>query len=144
MAFEKYDGTNLHWDWDRDVGWHASGTRGDEFNLTAEGVAGFVRRHAHLQQSVAVFRAALADGLEKVFRDHPSYARFQGVKAFTEFFRPNWFAKAVRLGTYGVAEGVVCKGGTGGPDVWMVKIKTYAYLERLKQAFADRWDEYWE
>jgi len=37
-----------------------------------------------------------------------------------------------------------CKGGTGGPDVWMVKVKTYAYLERLKQAFADRWEDYWE
>src|SRR4051812_33479077 len=23
LAFEKYDGTNLHWDWDRDIGWHA-------------------------------------------------------------------------------------------------------------------------
>lgn len=28
-------------------------------------------------------------------------------------------------------------------DVWMAKIKTYAYMERLKQAFADR-REYWE
>jgi hypothetical protein len=44
----------------------------------------------------------------------------------------------------GVVEGVVCKGGSGGVDVWMVKIKTYAYMERLKQAFADRWEEYWE
>ena len=23
VAFEKYDGTNLHWDWDRDFSWHA-------------------------------------------------------------------------------------------------------------------------
>ena len=51
---------------------------------------------------------------------------------------------AGRTGRYGVAEGVICKGGVGGDDVWMVKIKTYAYLERLKQAFADRWEEYWE
>jgi hypothetical protein len=39
---------------------------------------------------------------------------------------------------------VVCKGGSGAADTWMVKIKTYAYMERLKQAFADRWEEYWE
>ena len=45
---------------------------------------------------------------------------------------------------FGVAEGVICKGGTGGPDMWMVKIKTDAYLTRLKQAFADRWEDYWE
>jgi hypothetical protein len=54
------------------------------------------------------------------------------------------FAEDVRRGKYGVAEGVVCKGGRGGPDVWMAKIKTYAYTERLKQAFAERWEEYWE
>ena len=50
----------------------------------------------------------------------------------------------MRLGKYNVGEGVVCKGGSGGPDLWMAKIKTYAYMERLKQAFADRWEDYWE
>ena len=54
------------------------------------------------------------------------------------------FADDVRAGKYGVAEGVVCKGGTGGPDLWMAKIKTDAYLDRLKRAFADRWEDYWE
>src|SRR5205085_2511289 len=38
------------------------------------------------------------------------------------------FAEDVRNGKYKVAEGVVCKGGSGGGDVWMCKIKTYAYL----------------
>ena len=196
VAFEKYDGTNLHWDWDRDFGWHAFGTRRDEFNLTDAGVEQFVRRHAHLRQCVEVFRSTLAEGLERVFREHPGYAEFASLKAFTEFLGPNsfaglhkeedpkelrlfdvWaepfgmvgprqfvadfghlsiarmvhegpltgkFAEDVRVGKYGVVEGVVCKGGAGGPDVWMVKIKTYAYLKRLKQAFADRWEEYWE
>ncbi|WP_227254720.1 hypothetical protein [Frigoriglobus tundricola] len=54
------------------------------------------------------------------------------------------FLEAVRVGRYGVAEGVVCKGGTGGVDVWMVKVKTYAYLERLKESFGARWEDYWE
>ena len=54
------------------------------------------------------------------------------------------FAEDVRRGVYRVIEGVVCKGGTGGTDLWMVKIKTYEYMERLKRAFADRWEEYWE
>jgi hypothetical protein len=26
----------------------------------------------------------------------------------------------------------------------LAKIKTYAYLERLKSAFAERWEDYWE
>lgn len=196
VAFEKYDGTNIHWDWDRDFGWHSFGTRRDEFNLTDAGVEAFTRRHAHLRQSIDAFKSTLADGLEKVFLEHPSYAGYQSLKAFTEFLGPNsfaglhkdgdpkelrlfdvWseqfgmvgprqfvtdfghlpvarvvyegrltgqFAEDVRIGKFGVAEGVICKGGAGGPDVWMVKIKTYAYLERLKQAFADRWEEYWE
>lgn len=196
IAFEKYDGTNLHWDWDRDFGWHGFGTRRDEFNLTDVGVEQFTRKHAHLAECVAVFRRSLADDIERVFREHERYRSLQSFKAFTEFLGPNSFAglhKAgdakelrlfdvwsepagmigpndfvadfgdlpiarvvyqgkltskfkdeVRAGKYGVNEGVVCKGSAGGSDMWMVKIKTYAYLEKLKQAFADRWEEYWE
>jgi hypothetical protein len=196
VAFEKYDGTNLHWDWDRDFGWHSFGTRRDAFNLTPAGIEAFAARHAHLHECVGVFRAMLADGIEDVFRTNPHYAAFNELKVFTEFFGPNsfaglhregdpkelrlfdvWadpfgmlgprqfvadfghllsarvvyegkltgkFADDVRAGKFGVAEGVVCKGGQGGADVWMVKIKTYAYLERLKQAFAERWEDYWE
>ena len=53
------------------------------------------------------------------------------------------FADDVRRGRYGVAEGVVCKAGAG-PHRWMAKIKTNAYMERLKRAFAERWEDYWE
>jgi hypothetical protein len=54
------------------------------------------------------------------------------------------FAEDVRNGKHRVVEGVVCKGGAGGPDLWMVKIKTYAYLDKLKKAFAEKWEDYWE
>ncbi|RYF32364.1 MAG: hypothetical protein EOO38_31060, partial [Cytophagaceae bacterium] len=54
------------------------------------------------------------------------------------------FVEDVRDGKYNVQEGVVCKGGTGGSDVWMVKIKTRAYMERLKKTFAQEWENYWE
>ena len=43
-----------------------------------------------------------------------------------------------------MGEGVVCKGGPGGEDVWMVKVKTYDYLDRLKKTFGAKWEEYWE
>ena len=46
-------------------------------------------------------------------------------------------------GQFGVAEGVVCKGESDG-KVWMAKIKTNAYMQRLKEAFADKWEDYWE
>jgi hypothetical protein len=196
LAFEKYDGTNLHWEWDRDFGWHSFGTRRDAFNLTDTGIELFVHKHAHLKQAVEVFLASLAEAMEKLFREQPGYRDFQSLKVFTEFLGPNSFAglhreddpkelrlfdvwaepfgmigprqfvtdfahlpiarvvyegkltgqftEDVRQGKYAVSEGVVCKGGAGGEDLWMVKIKTHAYMERLKQAFADRWEEYWE
>lgn len=200
IAFEKYDGTNLHWDWDRDFGWHAFGTRRDVFNLNAAGIADFARQHAQLRACAALFQASLAEPLERIFRVHPTYAAGSGFKVFTEFFGPRSFAglhqtddpyelrlfdvgryelqteslslvppqsfvadfaalsiarvvyegpltgqftEDVRAGRYGVAEGVVCKGSRSG-EVWMVKIKTHAYLARLQAAFARRWEEYWE
>lgn len=49
----------------------------------------------------------------------------------------------VRSGKYGVAEGAVIKGGDG-ESVWMAKVKTAAYLDRLKASFGERWEDYWE
>lgn len=55
------------------------------------------------------------------------------------------FIDDVRQGKYAVAEGVVCKGGNSNSNqVWMVKIKTYAYMKKLQQAFKDNWENYWE
>jgi hypothetical protein len=201
IAFEKYDGTNLHWDWDRDFGWHAFGTRRDSFNTTGAGVAEFVERHAHLAEAPGLFHDTLATGLEQIVDAEPRYAAAQSIRVFAEFLGPNSFAglhkadepkelrlfdvavvanehdapamvsptefttnfaglsiarvvyegkltgkfaEEVRQGEYGVAEGVICKGVARSGEAWMVKIKTYAYLERLKQAFAERWEDYWE
>src|SRR6187431_1094253 len=92
IAFEKYDGTNLHWDWDRDFGWHGFGTRRDLFNLNPDGVGQFVRVHEHLREAPEVFVGTLADGVEGVFRDHDNYREFTALKVFTEFLGPNSFA----------------------------------------------------
>jgi hypothetical protein len=196
VAFEKLDGTNLHWDWDRDFGWHSFGTRRDAFNLNRLGIEEFGRQHAHLRECVEAFQVSLAEPVERLFREREPYRSFHSLKIFTEFRGPNSFAglhkpddpkevrlfdvwaepfgmigpaafvadfghlpiarvvyqgrltgqfiEDVRLGRYGVNEGVVCKGGAGGSDIWMIKIKTHAYMERLKQALADRWEDYWE
>jgi hypothetical protein len=196
IAFDKVDGTNLHWCWERDFGWHAFGTRRDEFNLTASGITEFCAAHPGLEDAAPVFLRTLAEPLDELLRTHPNYAATTAVQAFTEFVGPNSFAgahapddpmqtvlfdvqlnghgfispqqfvqdfshlptpriiytgkltgaflEAVRAGKYDVAEGVVCKGGTGGADRWIVKVKTYAYLERLKKAFGARWQDYWE
>lgn len=196
IAFEKYDGTNLHWRWHRKLGWHAFGTRRDEFPLTDSGTADFAAAHSRLATCVEVFAADLANGVESVFRDHPDYRSYDELVAFTEYFgsqsfaglhRPDdpkelrlfdvfaegfgligprafaddfdhpararvvyegkltgEFAEDVRNGRYDVEEGVVCKGGRGGEDLWMAKIKTHAYMHKLKTAFDDRWEQYWE
>jgi hypothetical protein len=196
IAFEKYDGTNLHWDWDRDFGWHAAGTRRDAFNLTEVGIQDFSSKHQHLSDCISLFQNDWEIALERIFIDNPTYQHIQEIKVFGEFLGPNSFAglhkltdtkelrlfdvwldgygfigpaqfvtdfqhlpiakviyrgkltgkftEDVRSGKYPVDEGVICKGGKGGNDLWMVKIKTNAYMSRLKQAFADRWEDYWE
>jgi hypothetical protein len=44
---------------------------------------------------------------------------------------------------FGTGEGVVCKGGEGHGR-WMAKVKTDAYLRRLRAFFQDDWQRYWE
>ncbi len=194
IAFEKYDGTNLHWVWDRDLGWHAFGLRRNRFDLDAAGIAEFNENHFGYSDAPEIFQRELAPDLDTIFRTHASYTSTE-IMVFTEYFGPNSFAglhksddpkqlvlfdvqtangligpeqfvadfgalniarvvyrgklsgsfaQDVREGKYDVAEGVVCKGRTREDGVWMVKIKTNAYMKRLKQAFKDDWEAYWE
>src|SRR5215213_7348550 len=92
VAFEKLDGTNLHWCWDRDFGWHAFGTRRDEFDLSPNGTAAFDAAHRGLEEAPGMFLETLAEPLARVFREHPDHAERQAFKAFTEFAGPNSFA----------------------------------------------------
>lgn len=196
VAFEKYDGTNLHWEWERGFGWHSFGARRDEFNLDEHGIAAFVEAHRNLQGCAEIFLERLAEGLEAVFESNANYRDFDNIKVFTEYLGTRSFAglhqdddpkqlvvfdvllepfgmigprqfvadfghldiarvvyegkltgqfvEDVRSGKFKVPEGVVCKGGTGGSDLWMAKIKTRAYMERLKQHFDEDWKNYWE
>jgi hypothetical protein len=196
IAFEKIDGTNLHWSWDRDFGWHAFGTRRDEFNLTLAGIDDFRRAHPGLDDCADLFESLLAEELDRIFREQPDQADHPAFKVFTEYAGPRSFAgqhhpddnktlvlfdvlaedygligpekfvedfghlpiprvifrgrfsgrltEAVRRGDYRLAEGVVVKGGSGGDDLWMAKIKTNDYRERLQRMFEERWLDYWE
>lgn len=194
IAFEKYDGTNLHWIWERELGWYAFGTRRNRFDLDERGIAAFNADHQRYEDAPALFQQTFANKLEHIFQENPTYATPE-ITVFTEYVGTDSFAglhKAddpkqlvlfdveietgiigpeqfvadfgqlniarvvyqgkligqfihdVREGKYDVSEGVICKGGTGGNDLWMIKIKTNAYMERLKQAFQDRWEDYWE
>src|SRR5262245_39634163 len=98
IAFEKIDGTNLHFDWDRDFGWHAFGTRRDEFNLDLPGIARFNEAHPELAGCDAVFLTGLADPLDRIFREHADYVERPRYTAFAEYAGPGSFAGQHRPG----------------------------------------------
>lgn len=58
------------------------------------------------------------------------------------------FIKDVRENRFGLTEGVICKGSeTSGAfcgGTWMCKIKTFEYLQKLKDRFDDDWIKYAE
>lgn len=58
------------------------------------------------------------------------------------------FIRRVRENEFNLNEGVVCKGtqrlGSFRGKVWMCKIKTNAYLQRLKVRFQEDWNKYYE
>lgn len=194
IAFEKYDGTNLHWVWENELGWYAFGTRRDRFDLDERGIAHFNAAHPGLEEAPQIFIRNFAKSLEVLFQENPQYSSSE-ITVFTEFFGANSFAgmhkqdepkqlvmfdvevdrtliepenflrdfssvniarvvyrgkltgkfiDEVREGKYGVAEGVVCKGKSNANGIWMVKIKTLAYMKKLQQAFKDDWETYWE
>jgi hypothetical protein len=193
IAFEKYDGTNLHWVWESELGWYAFGTRRDRFDLDEKGIADFNAAHPGLEEASEIFISDFARSLEIIFQSNPYY-HCPEITVFTEFYGNNSFAgmhkqddqkklvlfdvqttenmveptqfiqdfssvniakiiyrgklngkfvNDVRAGIYGVDEGVVCK-GKNASGVWMVKIKTNAYMEKLKQSFQADWENYWE
>ncbi|MFM7426635.1 MAG: hypothetical protein ACKO7W_16845 [Elainella sp.] len=194
IAFEKYDGTNLHWIWEPELGWYAFGTRRDRFDLDERGIAEFDAAHPGLREAAAIFVDDLSKSLDRVLAAQQYYCsseitvftEFLGAQSFAGMHKPDdpkqlvlidvqtdqgmlepeqflrdfgsvniakvvysgkltgQFIEAVREGKYGVNEGVVCKGKNKEKGTWMVKIKTHDYMNRLKQAFKDDWENYWE
>jgi hypothetical protein len=193
IAFEKYDGTNLHWVRDAEMGWYAFGTRRDRFDLDEKGIADFNAAHPGLEAAAEIFLRNFAQPLDAVFQANPNY-HCPEIIVFTEFLGAQSFAgmhkvddpkqlvlldvqtdqgmlapdqfiqdfnvvniaqvvyrgkltgkfiEEVRAGKYAVAEGVVCK-GQNADGVWMVKIKTNSYLQKLQAAFQADWENYWE
>lgn len=92
VVFDKVDGTNLHWDWDREFGWHAFGTRRDSYNLLPEGIADFEKDHQNLRGAAALFERTLAGPAAEILRALPG----QQVVLFTEYVGPGSFAGSHR------------------------------------------------
>lgn len=189
VAFEKVDGSNLRWEWQRKRGWEKQGSRHRLFDETDE----------VLGPAIAIFMSKYAEAIEKVIRDSKAYRNAERVTAFTEFYGQNSFAgqhdqsdpkdlvlfdlhvfkkgilgptefldlvghldvaRVVYSGPlnatfiqdakdgkfanrHSANEGVVCKGGSGH-GLWMRKVKTASYIERLKGRFGDEWEKFGE
>lgn len=192
IAFEKYDGANIHWTFMPREGWQEYGVRRDRYNLNTFGVGAFEEAHPEL---VGVHKLWDQDSkLEELLDSNPKYNTSKEIIIFTEYVGPNSFAGQhkpndlmqlvifdiqvdgkmlppeqfiedfkefniakviykgkftgqlfvdVRNGKYPVNEGVVVKGMVED-KIYMAKIKTNKYLEKLKTEFKDNWKEYWE
>jgi hypothetical protein len=92
FAFEKYDGTNLHWVWERELGWYAFGTRRNRFDLDERGIVEFNAAHPGLEAAPDIFTQDFARLLETSFKSNPQYDNSQEIVVFTEFFGARSFA----------------------------------------------------
>lgn len=91
IAFEKYDGTNLHWVWERELGWYAFGTRRDRYDLDAVGIGDFADSHSGLEQAPGLFREKLETQLTPILAERNFYGSGE-LTVFTEFLGANSFA----------------------------------------------------
>lgn len=191
IAFEKYDGTNLHWVWHSRNGWVEFGTRRDRFSLSENGIKEFTEAHPELQEASILLLDPHGTLDEFLFS---KYSECKEVVVFTEFLGPHSFAgthdphdekqlvifdimadgqllspetfikefkyfniakviyqgkyngrltEDIRQGKYPVSEGAVIK-GVVKDQVHIIKVKTNAYMKKLKAAFEDTWEDYWE
>ena len=180
IAFIKYDGSNLRWEWSPKKGWNKFGTRRQMFDAGTP----------LYNQAIPLFMDSIAD--ELVYRTKQIVKNPERITAFTEFFGPSSFAGShehdeakelrlfdvflfkkgfvppkqfvnvygdmdcaaevvyegnlnrqfvmdVRKGLYPGFEGVIAKG-----QDFSVKIKTDQFFEKLRNQFADKWEEYGE
>lgn len=80
IAFYKYDGSNLRWEWNPKKGWHKYGTRTQLFDYS----------DPLYSQAIPIFMEKFAD--EIVRRVKKEYPGMQRITAFTEFFGDSSFA----------------------------------------------------
>ncbi len=92
IAFEKYDGTNMHFSWHRDFGWHAFGTRRDEFNLDGPGKELFCQKHLQLADAPVIFEREHAMRIDELYRSDSRCLTTTELTVFAEFLGTSSFA----------------------------------------------------
>lgn len=197
VAFYKYDGSNLRFEWSPKKGWNKFGSRTQMID----------RNHPVFGKGVDLFTEEMGDIIiDRLKYSYPKqFKNIERVTAFAEFFGETSFAgsheekevKQLRLfdiflfqkgfiqpeqfvDIFGdwdkcaevvyrgnlneefiqkvrhsalelpLNEGVICKGSSDkiqfkkyGP-VWMTKIKTFDYINRLKNRYQEKWEDFGE
>lgn len=82
VAFYKYDGSNLRFEWSKKKGWYKFGTRRRLFDSS----------DVEYGEAIDLFLNKYADGLEKVLGSHKLYRHADSYVAYAEFFGPHTFA----------------------------------------------------
>jgi len=81
IAFKKYDGSNLRFEWDRKKGWHMFGTRRRLFD----------RSDPEYGCAIDIFLNKYASGIEAVIKKEKHFRGVREVICFGEFFGPYSF-----------------------------------------------------
>lgn len=90
IAFYKYDGSNLRFEWRPKSGWYKFGTRRRLFNET----------DPEYGEAVAIFSKKYAEPVEKVIRE--KFKKAESAIVYCEFFGPHSFAGKHEPGFLGV------------------------------------------
>ncbi len=81
LAFYKFDGSNLRFEWNKKQGWYKFGTRRRLFD----------EKDPEFGKAIGIFQKTHAEGLERVFRDNKNYRGMDNAIAFFEYFGPSSF-----------------------------------------------------
>lgn len=198
IAFYKYDGSNLRFEWSPKKGWHKYGSRTQMIDRKNETFGGAIELFHDTMGSTIIERIEQVNPKQfKSLERLTVFAEFYGENSFAGNHEPtdekklslfdvflfkkgfltpaqfvqhfedlDWAAKVVYKGPLNkefieriryntlednpLIEGVICKGISEKIDfktqnnIWMTKIKTYGYLNKLKKIYEDKWENYAE
>ena len=198
IAFYKYDGSNLRFEWSPKKGWHKYGSRTQMIDGKSPIYGQGIELFHDTMGDIIVER--LKSFMPKQFKNWEritAFAEFYGENSFAGshdekdekklclfdvflfqkgFLKPDnfvdyfgdldWSSKVVYRGNLNkefiekiryntlegeiLNEGVICKGVSEKinfktqNNIWMTKIKTYEYINKLKHKYDEKWENYAE
>lgn len=112
----------------------------------------FAGHHEDEPHEIVIFDVLLGHKQKKFLNPQEFYKTVGKVVSVPEIIYEgnlnDSFIDKVRKNEYNLKEGVICKGveksGAFFGGVWMCKIKTLEYFEKLKNRFGEKWEQYGE